>query len=286
MAMSWPTFPKRMREYSLEREAMFRHYLADYNYDDTNLVTEANRSKLFKWVFDVMEEFGMSYDTIELAFRIFDVYNGRKGGLQRRDIQTISIACMLLACKVSATHRETEMPLLANFCYCSAGASSEDAVLAHEELIFIELQFEVSVPTIISFVHDIFESFSFITKEERRAIVSESIKTCLRVSLYPNLLRIALCDLAPASISFAVVTLKMRRPLTWPTWIVEKTSEESIANALSEIVKTIYSHTEDNDAFGEFKSSTVTKCYDSVPLPRMPFFDPNYSPNPKRQKYS
>lgn len=111
-------------------------------------ITVKMRAILVDWLVDVHLKFRLQPETLHLTINIIDRYLAMKN-VMRRKLQLVGITAMFIASK----YQEIYAPEVADFVYISDKAYPQEEILAMEAEILNELQFEVTVPSGLTFLY-------------------------------------------------------------------------------------------------------------------------------------
>lgn len=110
-------------------------------------ITVKMRAILVDWLIDVHLKFRLQPETLHLTINIIDRYLAVKD-VMRRKLQLVGITAMFIASK----YQEIYAPEVADFVYISDKAYPQEEILCMEAEILNELQFEVTVPSGLTFL--------------------------------------------------------------------------------------------------------------------------------------
>eukprot|EP01018_Ginkgo_biloba_P023760 Gb_10619 [translate_table: standard] len=105
------------------------------------------RGILIDWLVEVAEEYKLVPDTLYLTVSFIDRYLS-KNLVNRQRLQLLGVTCMLIAAK----YEEICAPQVEEFCYITDNTYFRDEVLQMESNILKHLHFELSTPTVKSFL--------------------------------------------------------------------------------------------------------------------------------------
>ncbi|CAN6449706.1 unnamed protein product [Victoria cruziana] len=119
------------------------------NYMDSvqNDVTANMRSILVDWLVEVAEEYKLVADTLYLTISYVDRFLSANA-LNRQKLQLLGVSCMLIASK----YEEISPPHVEDFCYITDNTYTKEEVVEMERKILTFLKFELSNPTIKTFL--------------------------------------------------------------------------------------------------------------------------------------
>ncbi|XP_074271869.1 cyclin-A2-1-like isoform X2 [Silene latifolia] len=110
-------------------------------------VTPSMRGILVDWLIEVSEEYKLVPDTLYLTVNLIDRYLSRNY-MEKQKLQLLGVTCMLIASK----YEEMCAPQVEDFCYITANTYSKEEVLLMERKVLNFLCFQLSVPTIKTFL--------------------------------------------------------------------------------------------------------------------------------------
>eukprot|EP01018_Ginkgo_biloba_P037298 Gb_09901 [translate_table: standard] len=128
---------------------------ADPNYMSAQSYINANtRATLIDWLIEVLpfievhHRFSLRPQTLFLTVNIIDRYLSKRRIL-KRNLQLVGVTAMIVACKFE----EILIPMVSDFMAICDDAYSGEQVLEMEKLILVVLQFNLTVPTPLLFIH-------------------------------------------------------------------------------------------------------------------------------------
>lgn len=110
-------------------------------------VNEKMRTILVDWLVDVHLKFKLSPETLFLAVEIIDRFLDKKV-VSRQKLQLVGVVAMLLAAK----YEEIYPPEVKDFIYIAANTYTRDDILRMERLMFLTMDFNLTMPTIYPFL--------------------------------------------------------------------------------------------------------------------------------------
>ncbi|KAH9623380.1 hypothetical protein KSS87_001328 [Heliosperma pusillum] len=119
----------------------------DYMENMQRDVTSSMRGILVDWLIEVSEEYKLVPDTLYLTVNLIDRYLSRNY-MEKQKLQLLGVTCMLIASK----YEEMCAPQVEDFCYITANTYSKEEVLLMERKVLNFLCFQLSVPTIKTFL--------------------------------------------------------------------------------------------------------------------------------------
>jgi cyclin-A len=130
------------------REAEIRHRpCTTYMESRQTDINAAMRSILVDWLVEVAQEYRLTSDTLFLSVAIIDRYLSVKD-VKRNRLQLLGVSAMLIASK----YEEIYAPQVDEFCFITDNTYSREAVLEMERDLLNELGFELTQPTIKTFL--------------------------------------------------------------------------------------------------------------------------------------
>lgn len=138
-------FAAEIHENFLKRECKYMPK-ADYM-DEQADITIKMRAILIDWLVDVHLKFKLQAETLHLTINIIDRFLATTP-VMRRKLQLVGVTAMLIASK----YEEIYAPETADFVYISDKAYTKDEILQMEALILNVLNFEVTVPSSLTFL--------------------------------------------------------------------------------------------------------------------------------------
>lgn len=106
------------------------------------------RSILIDWLVDVHQKFKLRPDTLHLTVNIIDRFLACQP-VMRRKLQLVGVTAMLIASK----YEEIYAPEVSDFVFISDKAYSKEEILSMEAHILNKLNFDVTVPSALTFMH-------------------------------------------------------------------------------------------------------------------------------------
>ncbi|GBG78114.1 hypothetical protein CBR_g26051 [Chara braunii] len=119
------------------------------------------RGILIDWLVEVAEEYKLMSDTLYLTISYVDRYL-TSNIVPRSRLQLLGVACMLIAAK----YEEIYAPQVEEFCYITDNTYRREEVLEMERSVLKNLRFELTTPTIKSFLRRFLRSAQANTKME------------------------------------------------------------------------------------------------------------------------
>ncbi|XP_057521510.1 cyclin-A2-2-like [Amaranthus tricolor] len=110
-------------------------------------ITPSMRGILIDWLVEVSEEYKLVPDTLYLTVNLIDRYLSGNY-TEKQKLQLLGVTCMLIASK----YEEMNAPQVEDFCYITANTYAREEVLKMERKILNFLCFQLSVPTIKTFL--------------------------------------------------------------------------------------------------------------------------------------
>lgn len=110
-------------------------------------INPAMRSILIDWLVEVAQEYRLTSDTLFLSVAIIDRYLSLKN-VKRNKLQLLGVSAMLIASK----YEEIYAPQVDDFCFITDNTYTREAVLEMERQILAELGFELTHPTLKTFL--------------------------------------------------------------------------------------------------------------------------------------
>lgn len=105
------------------------------------------RSILVDWLVEVGQEYRLTSDTLFLSVALVDRYLSLVD-VKRNRLQLVGITCMLVAAK----YEEIYAPQVEEFCYITDNTYNREQVLAMEREVLGVLEFDITQPTIKTFL--------------------------------------------------------------------------------------------------------------------------------------
>uniref|UniRef100_A0A1D1YVE0 Cyclin-A2-1 n=1 Tax=Anthurium amnicola TaxID=1678845 RepID=A0A1D1YVE0_9ARAE len=110
-------------------------------------ITQSMRGILIDWLVEVSEEYKLVPDTLYLTVYLIDRFLS-ENYIERQRLQLLGITCMLIASK----YEEILAPRVEEFCFITDNTYSKGDVIKMEGQILKYLGFQMSVPTIKTFL--------------------------------------------------------------------------------------------------------------------------------------
>lgn len=110
-------------------------------------ITPSMRGILIDWLVEVSEEYKLVPDTLYLTVNLIDRYLSGMY-IEKQKLQLLGVTCMLIASK----YEEMNAPQVDEFCYITANTYAKEEVLNMERKVLNFLCFQLSVPTIKTFL--------------------------------------------------------------------------------------------------------------------------------------
>ena len=130
------------------REAEVYHRPATTYMESTQTdINPAMRSILIDWLVEVAQEYRLTSDTLFLSVALIDRYLSVKD-VRRNNLQLLGVSTMLIASK----YEEIYAPQVDEFCFITDNTYTREAVLAMERDLLGELGFELTHPTLKTFL--------------------------------------------------------------------------------------------------------------------------------------
>ncbi|KNA21165.1 hypothetical protein SOVF_045530 [Spinacia oleracea] len=119
----------------------------DYMEQVQHDISPSMRGILIDWLVEVSEEYKLVPDTLYLTVSLIDRY---LSGIyiEKQKLQLLGVTCMLIASK----YEEMSAPQVEDFCYITANTYAREEVLNMERKVLNSLCFQLSVPTIKTFL--------------------------------------------------------------------------------------------------------------------------------------
>lgn len=124
-----------------------RRATANYMEEVQEDINANMRGILIDWLVEVAEEYKLVPDTLYLTVSYIDRYLSNNV-VNRQRLQLLGVTCMLIAAK----YEEICAPQVEEFCYITDNTYFRDEVLQMESQVLQHLHFELSSPTIKSFL--------------------------------------------------------------------------------------------------------------------------------------
>ncbi|XP_047318577.1 putative cyclin-A3-1 [Impatiens glandulifera] len=144
--------------HNMEKEAK-RRPLQDYIDKVQKDVTANMRGVLVDWLVEVAEEYKLQSDTLHLSITYIDRFLSLNP-LNKQRLQLLGVSSMSIASKF----QEINPPTLDDFCYITDNTYKKEELVKMEADILKSLKFEVSSPTINTFLR----RFSRISEQDRK----------------------------------------------------------------------------------------------------------------------
>ncbi|XP_011629119.1 cyclin-A3-1 isoform X2 [Amborella trichopoda] len=112
-----------------------------------NDITANMRGILVDWLVEVAEEYKLISDTLYLTISYIDRFLS-SNAIKRQRLQLLGVSCMLIASK----YEEISPPHVEDFCYITDNSYTKEEVVQMEREILKFLNFEMSSPTIKTFL--------------------------------------------------------------------------------------------------------------------------------------
>ncbi|XP_047318793.1 putative cyclin-A3-1 [Impatiens glandulifera] len=144
--------------HNMEKEAK-RRPLQDYIDKVQKDVTANMRGVLVDWLVEVAEEYNLQSDTLYLSITYIDRFLSLNP-LNKQSLQLLGVSSMSIASKFE----EINPPTLDDFCYITDNTYKKEELVKMEADILNSLKFEVSSPTINTFLR----RFSRISQQDRK----------------------------------------------------------------------------------------------------------------------
>lgn len=124
-----------------------RRPLTTYMESCQNDINAAMRSILVDWLVEVGQEYKLSSETLFLSVSYIDRFLSLVD-VPRSQLQLVGITAMLIASK----YEEIYAPLVDDFCYITDNTYNKEAVLSMERAMLAWLEFDLTQPTIKTFL--------------------------------------------------------------------------------------------------------------------------------------
>lgn len=160
-------------------------------------VNAVMRGILVDWLVEVAEEYKLSADTLYLSVGYIDRVLSVQP-VARTKLQLLGVTCMLIASK----YEEIYAPQVDEFCYITDNTYSREDVLSMERTVLDALEFELTQPTIKTFLRRALRAAETDAKVEFLANY-----LCELSLLEYDMLAFAPSVVAAASVSLALATL-------------------------------------------------------------------------------
>ncbi|XAR72948.1 hypothetical protein NMG60_11019763 [Bertholletia excelsa] len=110
-------------------------------------INPAMRYMLLDWLVEVAEEYKLVSDTVYLTISYIDRFLSQNA-INRNKLQLLGVSCMLIASK----YEEISPPHVEDFCYMTDNTYTREEVVNMERDVLSFLNFEMSTPTIKTFL--------------------------------------------------------------------------------------------------------------------------------------
>ncbi|XP_072990711.1 cyclin-A2-1-like [Typha latifolia] len=110
-------------------------------------ITQSMRGILIDWLVEVSEEYRLVPDTLYLTIYLIDWFLSQNY-IERQRLQLLGITCMLIASK----YEEICAPRVEEFCFITDNTYSKAEVLKMENQVLSYIGFQLSVPTVKTFL--------------------------------------------------------------------------------------------------------------------------------------
>jgi cyclin A len=177
-------------------------------------VNAVMRGILVDWLVEVAEEYKLSADTLYLSVGYIDRVLSVQP-VARTKLQLLGVTCMLIASK----YEEIYAPQVDEFCYITENTYSREDVLLMERTVLDALEFELTQPTIKTFLRRALRAAETDAKVEFLANY-----LCELSLLEYDMLAFAPSVVAAASVSLALATLDHKN---WSATLAHYTALES-----------------------------------------------------------
>ncbi|KAL2346803.1 hypothetical protein Fmac_000803 [Flemingia macrophylla] len=135
---------KNIRVTELERKPHTNYnYMEKLQHD----INPSMRGILVDWLVEVSEEYKLVPDSLYLTVNLIDRYLSARF-IQKQKLQLLGVTCMLIASK----YEEICAPRVEEFCFITDNTYSKEEVLKMEREVLNLLNFQLSVPTIKTFL--------------------------------------------------------------------------------------------------------------------------------------
>ncbi|KAF1871611.1 hypothetical protein Lal_00020405 [Lupinus albus] len=119
----------------------------DFMHKTQKDIDASMRAVLIDWLVEVSEEYRLVPDTLFLTVNYMDRYLSSHS-INRKQLQLLGVACM----RVAAKYEEICAPEVQEFCDITDNTYSKEQVLHMESAVLNSLKFEMSAPTVNSFL--------------------------------------------------------------------------------------------------------------------------------------
>ncbi|XP_047323314.1 putative cyclin-A3-1 [Impatiens glandulifera] len=182
--------------HNMEKEAK-RRPLQDYIEKVQKDVTANMRGVLVDWLVEVAEEYKLQSDTLYLSISYIDKFLSTNP-INKKRLQLLGVSSMLIASKFE----EIKPPTVDDFCYITDYTYRKEDVVKMEADILKSLKFEVSSPTILTFLR----RFARISEEDyKNPMLEFELLGCYLAEL--SLLDYGCLKFLPSMIASSVVFL-------------------------------------------------------------------------------
>jgi len=190
------------------------------------------RTVLVDWLIEVHRKFKLSQPTYFLAINMVDRFLATKT-IKRTKLQLLGCTCLWIASK----YHEIYAPEMDDFVYIADNAFSAELLTEMEVEVLKELQFELTVPTVLSYAERYAKISSYYLKKEReRKIISDLILYCTEHSV----LTYDLCQQAPSLIGAACFVYSCLSTKVFTQSLMERDGlEEVIGYTMDELKPTM-----------------------------------------------
>ncbi|XP_074369762.1 cyclin-A1-1-like [Apium graveolens] len=127
-------------------------------------ITISMRKTVIDWLVDVALVHELDSETLYLSVNYIDRYLSGNS-INQENLQLLGVACMMIASK----YEETDPPSVQKFRKVTANTYSEDEILRMETTVLHCLKFQLTVPTVSSFL----SRFVYVAKAVTRALPVE-----------------------------------------------------------------------------------------------------------------
>jgi len=111
-------------------------------------ITPVMRTILINWLVEVAEEYRLRRETLFLAVNYVDRFLQIRENVERNLLQLIGITCILIAAK----YEEIEIPRVDELMFITDNTYSAKEILATEKLILNDLDYDLTVSTLMTFL--------------------------------------------------------------------------------------------------------------------------------------
>ncbi|TKY74679.1 Cyclin-A2-2 protein [Spatholobus suberectus] len=137
-----PDIYNNIRVTELQRKPV-TNYMDELQQD----INPSMRGILVDWLVEVSEEYKLVPDTLYLTVNLIDQYLSTRS-IQKQRLQLLGVSCMLIASK----YEEICAPRVEEFCFITDNTYTKEEVLKMEREVLDLIHFQLSVPTIKTFV--------------------------------------------------------------------------------------------------------------------------------------